>query len=231
MKACQNFSTQPCEETFRKLRSMGTINFTKVNFTLLELMHLIGRVELMNDIMNFKLADVDVKFPRKTIHESVINHFMLPSDDEIENTIKQALNVAIRDAKKFGMSVAAHDIEKCVIKQVNVSFQPVEQHSASTHVDLGIGSINRNHDLLVGDYLKDYSNRKTGQINSYINVAGEYGEKLVRKSTLIWSASNSRNKLSSDRLKRVQTKKKNSRRQIEFVDVAFSEQSLSLFSF
>lgn len=43
-------NSQPCEETYRKMRSMGTINFTKINFTLLELFHLIGRVELMNNI-------------------------------------------------------------------------------------------------------------------------------------------------------------------------------------
>lgn len=42
------FASQPCEETFRQLRSMGTINFTKINFSLLEVMHSIGRVEIQN---------------------------------------------------------------------------------------------------------------------------------------------------------------------------------------
>lgn len=45
------FSSQPCEETFRRMRSMGTANFTKINFTLFELLHMIARVEMMNKII------------------------------------------------------------------------------------------------------------------------------------------------------------------------------------
>lgn len=40
------FNSQACEETFRKIRSMGTMNFTKVNFTLLELMHLVQKFKI-----------------------------------------------------------------------------------------------------------------------------------------------------------------------------------------
>lgn len=40
------FNSQPCEETFRQMRSMGPINFTKINFTLLQLIHIVGRIEL-----------------------------------------------------------------------------------------------------------------------------------------------------------------------------------------
>lgn len=129
------FNSQPCEETFRKLRSMGTINFTKVNFSLLELMHLIGRLELMNDIVSFKLADVEVCFPRNPTHKSNYSHFDLPSDEEIENTIKEALSTAVDDAKKFGIIVAAKDIEKCDIKQVEVAFNTDDQREDITHTD------------------------------------------------------------------------------------------------
>lgn len=218
------FNSQPCEEIFRQLRSMGTINFTKVNFTLLELMHLIGRVDLMNDIMNFKLADVDVHFPRNSIRELNASRFMLPSDEEIKNTLKQALITAVLDARKFGMCIIASDIEKCTIKQVEVSIRTADQHSDETHIDLGIGSIDKNDDFFVGDYLRDYSNQNTEQSCSYVSVAAKDGQKIVRKSTVIWSASNAKDKLSSCRLRRVQTKKKSSSRQIEFADVASSEQ-------
>lgn len=95
---------------------MGTTNFTKINFTLLELIHLIGRVELMNDIMHFKLADVNVCFPRNPIHKSKFSEFDLPSDEEIENTIQQALKIAIEDANKFGIIITEKDIEHCKLK-------------------------------------------------------------------------------------------------------------------
>lgn len=212
------FNSQPCEETFRKLRSMGTLNFTKVNFTLLELTHLIGRVELMDEIMNFKLADIDVHFPRNPIHKAKLNQFKLPSDLEIDNTINQALNTAIEDAKKFEIFVTKEDIEKCELKQVDVLLCPGDQSSHINHIDLGIASTNNTH-LLEHDYIKDYSNRDTQKNRSFVSVASENGEKLVKKSTLIWSLSTSRNKLSSDRMRRVQSKPV--RRQLEFVDTSF----------
>lgn len=218
------FNSQPCEETFRKLRSMGTINFTKVNFTLLELVHLINRLELMDEIVNFKLAAVDVHFPRKPITKSKVNNFILPSDEEIENTLQQALKIALLDAEKFGMHLFARDIQKCGIKQVEVSFKIDNQQSENAHVDLGIGSSNSNDEFLVGDYLKDYSNRKTRKSNSYMTVAGKDSAKKARKTTVVWSASSEKMKLSADRLRRVQTKKKSSRRQIEFVSVSPDEQ-------
>lgn len=81
------FNSQPCEEIFRQFRSMGTINFTKINFTLLELFHLVGRVELQNDIVYIKLADKDITFPRNKINNAQLNKYKLPSDTEMLNVI------------------------------------------------------------------------------------------------------------------------------------------------
>lgn len=78
--------------------SMGTINYTKINFTLLELIHLVGRVELMNDIMHFKLADSDVYV-----------HII---------AVQNALDAAISDINKFGMNFPAEDIRDCKLKDI-----------------------------------------------------------------------------------------------------------------
>lgn len=56
------FASQPCEESFRQFRSMETVNFTKINFTMLDILHMIGRIELKNEIVYSKLSDLDVKF-------------------------------------------------------------------------------------------------------------------------------------------------------------------------
>lgn len=217
------FNSQPCEETFRKLRSMGTLNFTKVNFTLLELTHLIGRVELMDDIMNFKLSEIDVHFPRNPIHKAKLNHFELPSDSQIDDTIREALRTAVEDAMKFGMLFTEKDIEKCELKQVEVALCRSDERSNINHIDLGIASTNNNR-LLDHDYMKDYSSHDIKESSSFVNVSGTNGDKIVRKSTLLWSLSNSRNKLSSDRLRRVQARNKTARRQLEFIDVSFDTQ-------
>lgn len=219
------FNSQPCEETFRELRSLGTINFTKVNFTFLELMHLIGRVELMKDIMHFKLAGVGVCFPRNPMHKVNYCQFELPSDEEIEDTLKQALNAAINDAAKFGINVAASVIEKCKIKQVDVQFNGTNRDTEVTHIDLGIAANDDEDDVIVGDYLKDYTNRTSSGSNSYVSVAGKNSDKMVRKRSLMWSIAHSREKKSADRSIRVQSKTKTPRR-LEFVDVSLNNDSV-----
>lgn len=64
------FNSQPNEELFRQLRSMGTLNYTKINFSLLELFHLVGRVELQNEIVYIRLADAGSLLPKKQNEQS-----------------------------------------------------------------------------------------------------------------------------------------------------------------
>lgn len=47
------FQSQACEQTFRQLRSMTSINWTKINFSL-EVIQQIGRIELQNNIVHFE---------------------------------------------------------------------------------------------------------------------------------------------------------------------------------
>lgn len=78
------FNSQPNEELFRQLRSMGTLNYTKINFSLLELFHLVGRIELQNDIVYIRLANAGVYFPRNKINKAILNDNKLPTDAEID---------------------------------------------------------------------------------------------------------------------------------------------------
>lgn len=212
------FNSQACEETFRKMRSMGTMNFTKVNFTLLELMHLVGRVELMNDIMYFKLAGVDVCFPRNPINNLSKNQYNLPSDIEIQNTIIKAAMCAIDDAKKFGITITFDEVQRSQLKDIELSMASEDDYLNDTHIVLEIGK----NDSIAHHNLKDYSGKNaSNENNSYLSILEDNSTKTVRKSTLMWNFSDSKNKLSSDRLSRVRgTRRKSSCRQIEFVDVS-----------
>lgn len=216
------FNSQPCEETFRKMRSMTTTNHTKINFTMLELMHLVGRVELMNDIMYFKLADVDVIFPRNSAKKLIKNKFRLPSDAEIQNCMFEAMNAAITDAKKFGINVVRKNIDCCQLKDVRVNFNSTEN---GENIDLGIACQENNS--IQYQSMRNYENKDTplNGNSSYIKVNGANGPITIRKSTLMWTISKSKKKLSNDRSIRVRgTKRKNSQRQLEFIDVNTQEQ-------
>lgn len=209
---------------------MGTTNYTKVNFTLLEIMHLIGRVELMNDIMYFKLAEYDICFPRNPISKMELNVSKLPSDKEIETIIETACNVALNDAKNFGIHSTPQDIKDCQLRnvQTDVSFNDDdtddydENHIDNATIDLGIASNFETVGQINFENFKDYSDRDITENSPFVKVGGSNKNLVARKSTIIWAASNSKEKISSDRLERVQ-KKKTARRQLEFVSVPMNE--------
>lgn len=101
------FASQPCEFTFRRMRSMGTVNFTKINFNLYELCHLIAKVDLSNKII---YSRKEIKFPRieskrlKVAKEQAKKTWVLPSDQQIKDTMERARKDAFEMAKKFSMN-------------------------------------------------------------------------------------------------------------------------------
>lgn len=214
-------SSQPCEETFRTLRSMGTINFTKINFTLLEVLHMASRVELLNNIVHFKLANSQISLPRNKISDASRNSFELPSDQEIEETILKAKEEAIAHAKVFGMEANRSDIDKASINRPDI-FNPYRprkrKHVSESDSDSDFG--NETPILSTHSATKAYPHANS-QVESspFVRISDVNGEDItIRKSTLVWVLTDSTKKLSNDRLKRVQTtpKKKSCVRRLEF---------------
>lgn len=86
--------------------------------------------------------------------------------------------------------------------------------------DLGIASVD-NDNILCNRNLKDYPQHSQDDENSsFVNLIGNSGIKTVRKSSLIWNMSTNKERVSSDRLKRVRGTKRKSCHQLEFVDVS-----------
>lgn len=184
------FSSQPCEHIFRQMNSMGTVNYTKINFTLFELFHLISRVDLMNEIVFSRLNTETISFPRmrNTFEVSISNY--LPSDQEIINVIKEAQRDALKIAAKLGMHMIISYIYKSELAQTSIKLMTEEMFEDLECID--------STDDTVGT-------PDTGVPSNSIEVRDEDGTtKIVRKSTFVWMLSESKGKLSSDRLKRVQ---------------------------
>lgn len=224
------FSSQPCEEVFRQMRSMGTINFTKINFTLLELFHLVGRVELMNEIVYSKLADTSVSFPRNKISNVNVKRHNLPSDSEIQYAILTARKCAIEDASTFGMNIDESDLLNCNLNKVNITVTESTTFNNSTQSDHTYASTNNDEtELPECSHYKDYSAiNSNSKSNSFIDITSPDGkQKTIRKSTLVWALSTPKKSLSNDRLKRVQgiDAKKPCRRQLQFDSIVLSHES------
>lgn len=97
------FQSQACEKTFCQMRSMTTVYWTRINFNLLELFQIIGRIELQNEIVFSKLANTDVSIPRIQTRSDKCIIYALPSNEQIQHTLMTARNDALKDASKLDM--------------------------------------------------------------------------------------------------------------------------------
>lgn len=168
---------------------MGSVNYTKINFTLYELMHMIRRVELSNQIALTRMEEGNLIFPRlKKVIESVQSQSIhpLPSDQQIIETILLARNDSLASASEFGIHMTSSDITKC---ELVVTSHEVYIDNAPT-------------EILTDD--SDIDSEQNVQ-TAYINIENEDGTtNLMKKTELLWALTDSKGRLSSDRLKRVQ---------------------------
>lgn len=91
---------------------LGTPQHTKIIFCLLELLHMIGRIEVQHEIAYARLNLEEIEIPNKRKGKMTI--YRLPSDDEI--TILKAKQGAIQIAESFGMTltnVGEIDVYQC----------------------------------------------------------------------------------------------------------------------
>jgi hypothetical protein len=97
-------NSQICEKLFRILRSNTTVLSTILNFSPLEVLERMRKIQLQSELINdfkhifeFEKNLVDREF--KFIEED------MPSDDTLENTIKNAFDEACLTAKKLGIFI------------------------------------------------------------------------------------------------------------------------------
>lgn len=210
------FSSQPCESTFRQMRSLGTPNFTKINFTLYEVLHMISRIELMNTIKNSN--DGQILFPEKKIQTKTLE---LPKNDEIITTIKAAKKNALELAKEFGIVLRSADIALCELKPANINKDPRKLHDDYCSDDDTDDDGESDHDNdFIDDSLddgdpNDEARAPDSNFSKFVQI--EMGGKTIdiRKSRLIWMLTEKKDRLSSDRLTRVKNREKPEEKPIE----------------
>lgn len=203
------FASQPCEETFRQLRSMGTINFTKINFSMLEVIHMIHRIEVQNDIVYSKLSNLDVNFPRNRIQTNHKIKFRLPNDNDIKIAMSTAKEDAIKDAMTFGMEVDCNTIVYCNINEISINELKNKKRKIEEIYLKETSSVSKVAKIECTN-TKDYSCSHDQLLSKctspFVEVETQDGKmKTIRKSTMVWLMTDSKESLSNDRLKRVQS--------------------------
>lgn len=198
------FDSQTCEKAFRVFRSMGTTQFTKINFSLLELIHMIGRVETQHDIAYFKLKETPIKFPHMRTDKTKI--YKLPTDEEIIEIIAKAKQEALKDAELLEMSCPnSKDIDEYHFEAPKI-FSDILCSDDENSDEEGMKEDEWND----GDMNDGITGRTNEEIcSSYVVILDESGvERVVRKSTYLWMLTEQYEKLSNDRIKRFQKKEK-----------------------
>lgn len=198
------FDSQSCEEIFRHFRSMGTMQYTKINFSLYELLHMISCVEAQNEISYFKLQNTGISFPH--VREGKTTIYQLPSDCEIKDIMIRAKETAIIQAKKFGM-MDFSNIDDFEITSNLVIDDNEEDFEFGDDIDLDVLENESNdYSEIQGD---ENTSENVEENSPFIAVYDEDGVKrIIRKSTLLWMLCEPSEFVSKDRLRRVQVNQK-----------------------
>lgn len=213
--------SQPCEGHFRQARSFSSTNSTVTNFSVLEMMDKISKIQLQNDIKyillrNFEFPSIaqssDSYYP--TIDRNgqrIQNCTLLPDKDQMCNEIEMARLEAIEYAESLGVGLKSFDNICCNIElksKTIISEETMSENSAPQEEtrDPDIVVMFKNSDL------KQYNEREVDQskVNDsslIVKVKNENGaEFFLKKYILCWLLSKTTSKLSSDRIIRVMGK-------------------------
>lgn len=185
------FDSQTCERAFRQFRSMGSVEFTRINFSLYDLLHMIGRVEAQNEIAYIRLGNSGIEFPNKREGKSKV--FSLPSEEEITATLSKAKEEAINTAHAFGM-------QGIDIDNFDIDTRLSIEESSDDDMDI--------IDLAEQNSANDWSEQSDDSElqNAFTKILDENGvERIIRKSTFVWMLTDPSAPISKDRLRRFRT--------------------------
>lgn len=203
------FDSQACERAFRQFRSMGTTQFTKINFSILELIHMIGRVEVQNNINYCKLNIDGINLPHK--RKGKTNIYELPTDSEIEITISKAKQEVLQIAEKFGMTpqnISNIDHFEFISRlsfnqnddEIYADFND-EDHDEDNFIDHTLETFENADELVDLDEMDENS--------PLVCVEDENGDKkIISKSAYLWMITEPGLKMSNDRYKRFRISRK-----------------------
>lgn len=209
------FDSQTCERSFRLFRSLGSTQSTKINFSFLELIHMIGRIEIQHDVMYCKLNVDGIEFPHKRKTKSTV--YQLPTDEEIYETIAHAKLEAIKIAERFEMKNCLVDWDQIDKFHFNSTFEindieeeEEEESHEENHEENLFDCGEQEDDLISGSEedidLPNDSDSTLDSTSKFLHVIDEKGTKRkIRKSTYVWMLTDPSPKLSNDRCKRFKT--------------------------
>lgn len=216
--------SQPCEATFRQVRSMSSTFSTVVNCSMIDIIYRIRKIQLQFDIVH--ICKGTYKFPRLESKEkqkaSASTLQLLPSEQDIIALIEKAKSDVVKDMSNLDIDISKLDF-KCQVQPTKFQHEfHYEDIDAADSDDENEGDESHNDNTDFGDefgddlhvisgltgelQMRDYSTsgiqlQENGIFAIVVDSTGK--ESVVRKSSICWLLSSDKYKLSSDRLQRV----------------------------
>lgn len=206
------FGSQQCESVFRQMRSMTSTFSTVANCSTKEALSRLSKIQLQNDIM--QMTSGNFKYPRLATKTESVPIFSLPSLHEICTVVDQCADDAKELALDFNLitsdDLKEEDLLYCKIKPILKSQQMQRVTDPKPLIQkkpLKISDFN-------GITLKNFAAKKNSidKISSFVEL--EFNDKakrvVVKKSSFVWLLRKDCQRISSDRLRRVQAANENS---------------------
>lgn len=198
------FSSQACESFFRASRSMTSTFSTIVNFTVQQFINRVKRIQMLTELKcdpaleKYKFCEEGRSWKQKSQKKGTEQ---ILTDSEIDKIIENAKNCAISTCVKLGIDINSkycfpnYDIQN--ITKFSKSKTKEQANNIISHNYTKLDLRNMKHELLTTENIPSWAVEIT-DCNGFTGV--------IKKQTLCWLLTDEKNKLSSDRLKRVQRK-------------------------
>ena len=118
--------SQACEQTFRAARSMTGTFSTVINFTLLDFLHHLHRLQIQLEPES-ETQETGIEHPRVMAHTKKVGYEALKeitdlkyiSDEDIITTINQANSEAARAIRELGMAFTNKELENAISRPLS----------------------------------------------------------------------------------------------------------------
>lgn len=202
------YSSQPCENFYRQLRSLSTCFSQVTNCTIKEALDRIYRIDLQSKIS----SDSSTKFVfpeklRAKTHSAVVD-FPLPSKDEILHEIKECKIKAIDDAIDIGLCASRNVCFDCEVNPYLAKTTPKKSMNGDDYPVQYFDILDQLKRTTLKNFAEKFGEEPVEENSLYTEVFGGKKKIVIKKMSLCWLLRKNEQKLSSDRLIRVQNPKK-----------------------
>lgn len=197
-------SSQPCESTFRRLRSFTSTYSTVANCSVKEALSRVSKIQLQNEIVHSHATYFDfLKTSQQNNGQTFVHE--LPTRKELVNVIDKSKNDAIRTAIRLGFKIAKNSELSCDLSPVScIADKKKKTKKSKKKVQTMLNGYARK--LTISDlrnaHLKNYATQHStpDEKSPFVKIDDN---KVFKISAVVWYFRIDYQKMSSDRNRRV----------------------------